>query len=732
MVLRRSRSVLLACTAFLALGINTAVFAQQAGPAAAAVTGSADQKDTTLQKIVVKSARSTVQAGSMSDSPLAVQTTRATLEKKQVDDLNDFGNTVDPSVSYNNASKSVNIRGLEADRVLTTTDGVPLPYFVDSIYNFGGGGDTYDFNSLSSLDVLHSADSSRAGSGALGGALVLHTYEPEDLIAPGKTYGGMVKLGFDGSDHSITTSGAIAKKIDNTSVMFQSSYKYGHETETNGDVGGIGVKRTIADPKDYNQRNLLFKIRQELEGGHTIGVTAEHFGYNSGKDYDSYSLHGTTYSDYNYKQDTSRDRISLDYKYEATSADSWIDSAFATLYWQKSAREEGTLAYRATAPKGEYDRLLDSDERDLGYTAWANSEFQTGMLNHKLTFGSDFQFAASSYYLQGVDSCKTTFVAACAFYHTNQNYAPDVNGYKLGAYVEDKISIADSPFSLTPGLRFDWYKQSPQDTAAYPTATPEGQDGSHLSPKLRAAWQAADDVELYAQFVTAYKAPSAYQLYVDYDNSPMYRSIGNPDLKAETSWGFEGGANLGDDDFGGHISAYSTRYKNFIDTSAFLPTPGYSFGTAQFINIDNVRISGLQVDGHKKFNNGINLHGSVFYARGTNLETDQLLASVPPVKAILGIGYEKEDWGTDLSLVTAGAVSDKSAASAKPPGYGILNLTGWWQPEKLKGMTLQAGVYNLTNKTYYDALEVKNLTTSMTELYSESGRYIKVAISQKF
>jgi hemoglobin/transferrin/lactoferrin receptor protein len=615
MLVRRSRTVLLACTAFMALGMHTASFAQQASTADA----DAKKDDTTLQKIVVKSARSGAQQGSISDSPLAVHTTRAALEKKQVDGLKDLGNTIDPSVTYNTGSKSVNIRGLEADRVLTTTDGVPLPYFFDSVYNYGGGVDTYDFTSLSSVDVLHSADSSRAGSGALGGALLLHTLEPEDLIPDGKTFGGFVKLGFDGSDRSYQGSAAVAKKIENTSIMFQSSYKYGHETETNGNVGGVGVNRTIADPKDYNQRNFLFKIRQELEGGHTIGLTAEHFGNNANKDYMSYSGLGTTYSDYNYKQDTSRDRISLDYKYEAPSADSWIDSAFANLYWQKSERQEGILATRLTTPKGEYDRLMDSDERDLGYTAWANSNFQTGILNHKLTFGSDFQFAESSYYLEGVDSCTTPPVGSCAYFHTNQNYAPDVNSSKFGVYAEDKISVGNSAFSLTPGLRFDYYKQSPQDTDSFKGTMPDGQSGNHVSPKLRAAWQATPDVELYAQFVTAFKAPNAYQLYVDYDNTPLYRSIGNPDLKPETSWGFEGGANLGDDDFGGHISAYSTRYKNFIDTSDFIATPGYLIGTAEYINIDNVRINGVQIDGHKKFDNGINLHAAAFYARGRTL-----------------------------------------------------------------------------------------------------------------
>lgn len=218
---------------------------------------------------------------------------------------------------------------------------------------------------------------------------------------------------------------------------------------------------------------------------------------------------------------------------------------------------------------------------------------------------------------------------------------------------------------------------------------------------------------------------------MDYDNSPLYRSIGNPDLKPETSWGFDVGANLGNEDFGGRISAFTTRYKNFIDTSDIIRTTGYVLGTYEYINRANVRISGVEIEGHKTFTNGINLHGSMFYARGVDLDTDELLSTVAPLKAIVGVGYERQTWGADVSLMAAAAVSDKSSASTKPAGYGVVNLTGWWEPEQAKGLRLQAGVYNLFDKQYYDALEVKDVANA-NALYSEAGRYFKIAISQKF
>ncbi len=72
------------------------------------------------------------------------------------------------------------------------------------------------------------------------------------------------------------------------------------------------------------------------------------------------------------------------------------------------------------------------------------------------------------------------------------------------------------------------------------------------------------------------------------------------------------------------------------------------------------------------------------------------------------------------------------------PGYGIVDATVWWQPEKigdtdLSGLRVQAGVFNVFNKRYWNAIDVPADTSlAARDYFSEPGRTFKVSITKKF
>ncbi len=731
MVVRHWRSILM---------VSAAVFVFPASLALAQTAGdpTIDGDGTVLKKLVVKGDR--LKPGSVADTPLATETSAETIEDKQITSFEDLGRTVEPGVGFNRTNGSVNIRGLEGARVQTSIDGITIPYLDDGARDADGGIDSFDFATLSAVDIVRGADSSRAGSGALGGAVVLRTLEPEDLIGDGKTWGGVFKFTYDSMDKSWGSSAAVAGRFDNTSVLFQGGYKRGHERDNKGDIDDYSTARTEPNPLDFDQNNVLFKIKQETDSGHTFGFTAERFDRNKDIDLKTTQLPGGNFlpGQNDGIEDTQRDRLSFHYDYEAVDDNTLFDKASAVVYWQRLVRESGTDGFRSLSVIGDYSRLNEFEDRSVGAAGSVEKTYETGALTHLVTLGGDISFSKRNQYSSGEDSCDTVPVPTCNFLHTNQADMPNVDSQKLSVFLQDRISLGDSALSLTPGLRYDWYDHAPKETAAY-TANPNynglpaGQNGDALSPKLLATYEAAENVEVYAQWAMAFRSPTAQELYLDYGAPGSYLRIGNPDLKPETSNGFEVGAKLGDEDFGGRISLFHNRYRNFIDTTFYPdPTFTYPFGITESINRNRVRINGVEVSAHKTFDSGFNIHGAVAYANGKDLDTGAVLNSVAPLKGVIGAGYATESWGTDVTLTAVKSVSDRSTSTFKAPGYGLVDLTAWWEPQQVAGLKVQAGVYNILDKTYYDALNTRNAFSQPAAYYSEPGRTFKVSLTQRF
>ncbi|MES5098810.1 TonB-dependent hemoglobin/transferrin/lactoferrin family receptor [Agrobacterium sp. BA1120] len=755
MTIGRSKSALLVCTAMTLLTANSVAYAQDA---AAQSSGT-----TLLETITVKGKR--VKAGNSAanaaaDTPLASTTTAEDILKKEINGISDLGKT-EPGVDYSQTKPGrpggLFIRGLGGPRIVTLIDGIPVPYFDNfarsgtssPTTSMGDSANSYDFSSLSTVNVVRGADSSRIGAGALGGALVLRTLEPEDLIEDGKDWGGVAKTTYDGEDRGAGGSIAIAKKIENTSVLFQGAYKKGNERDNQGTANILGINRTDANPSDYKQYNVLFKVRQDLEGGHRIGMTAERFNLDNTTDLKT--LQGTAaptpYTPGNYWgfDDTRRDRVSLDYSYEAISTDSIIDSANISAYWQRLQKNVGSYGTRNT-PATAYSRDNEQEERSFGITGDALSAFDVGTFSHQVRFGGAVQISKTEQLLSGVPAGGTI----------NYSDMPNVDGRRVGLYVDDRIGFGQSGFALTPGIRFDWYDYDPKPSAEFSRNTgfgtfglPEGQDGFRLSPKLLATYQLTPEVELFGQWSMSYRPPTISELYIDFSNPTQgYANIGNPNLKPETGNGFEIGANYESKDLSGKLTLFHNVYDNYIDVSRDT-VAGYPNGYWTWHNREKVEISGAEVKARQNFANGFFLHGSIAYAYGKDKKTGEFLRSVAPFKSILGVGYDQEQWGLDLTtILSAGMRKNGSVYDARSnsnydafdaPGYGIFNLTGWWEPEQVKGLRIQAGIYNIFDKTYYNAVALRDLSVGASNtanqpvaFYSEPGRTFKISLTQKF
>ncbi len=75
---------------------------------------------------------------------------------------------------------------------------------------------------------------------------------------------------------------------------------------------------------------------------------------------------------------------------------------------------------------------------------------------------------------------------------------------------------------------------------------------------------------------------------------------------------------------------------------------------------------------------------------------------------------------------------DRVATTFDAPGYGIVDFTGWWTPEEVSGLRVQAGVYNIFDRKYFDAVNVPLARPQARDYYSEPGRTVKATMKYQF
>ncbi len=704
-----------------------------------------------------------VPGGALLSGPTTTRTTRQELDREQIQSLTDLSKRVEAGITFNRQTNSLNIRGLDGARVLTTIDGIRQPFLTDTRVNGRGIGPAFDFDSLSTLDLLRGGSgASTLGGGALGGALAVRTLDPEDLIRNGRSYGALAKTGYDSTDRAWFGSAAAAAKWGNTSALLQGGFRDGHEVDNKGNNKSIGAARTAPNPSDFNQYNFLGKLYHEVDGVHRFGLQGEFF-----KRADRTQVRTSTVSttgnfrpgSYETGEDVERNRVSLSYDYKMPG--SFFDEAHAIAYWQKIRRNDLVNAWRYTSIVGPYARDNENEENAYGLNGHVIKNFQTGALSHRLLIGTELRMSSLEQFSSGVDNCPakpasglfTGSFATCNNLHTNQADQPKVDGKMVGVYLHDEIGMLDNRLRITSGARFDWYEEVPQNTPAYfsggsrPTSLPPSSSDTGWSPRLRleydilknAPW--VKDVTFFAQWAKTFRAPTANELYGRFGGPGTYLRIGNPDLRPEEGNGIDVGLRFGDKQLGGSVTYFYTKYHNFIEQQQIeAPSALYpQGGITSFRNIPRAEIQGVEINGQYAFAQNWLVRGSFAYTRGVNKTDDTFLNSIPPVQGIVAIAYGTDSWGAEVSTKLAGKRDDVAATTGsnqgfRAPGYAIFNASAWWRPmPQIADLELQVGVYNIFDRKYFDAVAVPTgVLAQARDYYSEPGRTVKATLKYQF
>lgn len=720
----------------------------------AAAAGAVDE----LDRIVVTATRT---ERALEDVPSTVTAIdRQEMDRQLVRDLKDLfryepGITVTSSVGRFGLG-NVRIRGLGGNRVRMETDGISVPESF-AIGSFSNANRNFvDLDTLKRVEVVRGPASALYGSDALGGVVAFETKDPSDYLADDGSHVDL-KFGYDGESNGVFGGATAAVGGERWSGLVGIGHHQGQERENMGVVRSEDASRTAPNPQSSDGRSLLGKLVYAPGADQRFRLTVE--GNEDQVDTDVLTSRGAAAAAPGAPQvrtlsllgNDHQTRARVSFAHEIDSMDSGIADALQwQVYRQDSETTQQTSEQRVTVVGGRQtnptrrDREFNFDQRLIGAEAVLHKDFSTGSAAHTLTYGLDL---AHTEFRQKRDGRATNLTTGAV----TSSILPDVfpvrdfpitTTRQAAVYAQDEILLADGAFRLVPGLRVDYYKLDPEVDPIFAQDNPRivvaDLSETSVSPKLGMVWHFNGDWSLFGGYQHGFRAPPYSDVNIGFTNLLFgYTAIANPDLKPETSDGVELGIRFSGDALYLEMSGYYNRYEDFIESQRLVGINEQGLMVFQSQNVAEAEIygadarAGMDLGALSEAMTGWSLRGSASWSKGKDRNTHAPLSSIDPLRATLGVGYERDAWGLELVGRFAGRHDEVATAGEfETPGYGVLDLLGHWA--FAPGAEVDFGLFNLTDRKYWDAGDVPGgvpATSTVLDRYTSPGRNVGVSMS---
>lgn len=651
-------------------------------------------------------------------------------------------------------SSSIAIRGISGNRVATEIDGVPVAEQFN-VGSYSNSGRNYvDPELIKQVEILRGPASSTYGSDAIGGVVSFVTKKPNDLLS--QTTSDVyvaAKTGYYSIDNSQLISLNTAFGNDTSSALISASYRNGNELDSNSDS-------TIAsDEQDNEAKSLLAKYFYVISDNQELSFTYDFFKREAQTDVLSilglgrFSSTTALIGD----DETTRENFVINYDF-VLDAD-WLEGGIIRLYDQSTETaqltdERRTETNRRTGITGNfsYDRdfFYQQDIKGVRLNFYTNAFASSA--NHHIGYGLEYSTTETKELRNGVKTDLATGVA------TNSILSevfpvrdfPITKVKELGIYLNDEITISGTNLTVIPALRYDKYELSPQVDSIYLADNPEQTVVSitedSISPKLGVVYQVNENAKVYAQYVKGFRAPPFEDANIGLD-IPLFkmRAIPNPDLKSETTDGYEIGYNFTSEHHKVELVGFYNDYDDFIQTKVnlgFDPVVGRIIFQSQ--NIANAKIYGAEVN-YNYHNQGLftasdkyNTYASVFWSKGENRDTDKPINEIEPNHALLGVEWLTSDESISVAL-HANLVAGKSDIDdAEDPELKLATTAGYVTFDVIANfhinqqLTIAGAINNLTDKQYWLWSDVNGVSATDPLLATMAAPGINASLQLKY
>lgn len=647
-----------------------------------------------------------------------------------------------------------NIRGLESNRVAIDIDGIPLPNATGRSYvgraglnTFGIGRDYIDPYLYGRVRIESGATSVERANNALGGTVSFQPKSADDYLSPTQFHYFSYQSDYDSANRSWHNGITAAAGDEVLRGILVISRRDGQQTGNNSSV-------IAAYPENWYSNSILMSGIWRPNDEHMFTGTVDYYNKTNKNQSDTWNTSGSaTIGTSNQISDSNRASISLKDTWIPTN-NTVIDSADTRIYYQKSKANDKT------------DMLRNSTVIDTIYSDYSVKTYglETQILktldNHKITWGLNVQQSQTERPFRQEPARNTP--------DTIMQPEADSQTIILGGFIQDNIALAINGhnFSVVPGMRMQYKESRPQNLAGLtststiinPTDVDKlyGKKNTNTQglPSLSFLYDLTPNFTIYLQYKRGAQFPNASQLYgswnlgSNYAGRGQYALIGNPSLKTETSnnieWGMKGeltdGVTLNTALFYSSYKKFiaNTRYTRRANPEKFVNVPRNIYTIYQAENRDSAFIYGGELSTKINYGtwfsavNGLSTTFAIGYNKGqskSNYSGDKYvdLDSIAPMKAVFAVAWDDPEHRYGMAITstfqkgkqatatnrqtysnTGSAITDSTIEYMKVPGYGLIDWTGYWQVAS--HVKLNGGVYNVTNRKYWDYLNSRQLT----------------------
>ncbi|MHA2849694.1 TonB-dependent hemoglobin/transferrin/lactoferrin family receptor [Vibrio harveyi] len=676
--------------------------------------GAQAEEHSTFNEVVVTATRTNSQIEDTAASVSVV--TDQDIEDGMITGLDDlFKYTPGVTVETNarQGVQSINIRGIEGNRIKVLVDGIAQGNQFDSGNNFINSSRVeVDTDLVKAVEIVKGAASSLHGSDAIGGIVAFETKDPSDFLK-GRDFGGHAKFNYSSEDNTFSESVALANKTGDLESLVAYTRRDGSELDNFGD---------LADA-DTSANNLLVKLQYQLNEAHRLEFSGNYI-RNEGDGIQSYD----GYTDGRSEDTTEQYQVGIKHIWDAQA------SIADTLTWQLDylSKDETGITHRV---KG-----LNNQRKDYTYS---DEGFQFDMqLDKYLTLGNTEHYIVygASYLDKDIKNINKEFNSA----GTDKEifYIPSASERRYGVFLQDEITVGN--FIITPGVRYDSFETDPGNASDNPSGNPDNEykkfSDSAFTARLGTIYKLNEQHRLFAQISQGFRAPDFQELYYSFGN-PMHGYINkpNPDLKAEESISYEFGWRHNNDISSSEVAVFYSDYDNFIErqqvSGSFIP--GIDPAVYQYVNIGKATIKGIEFSNQLSWDKFMPVKGfssrvAAAYTEGEDGNNDPL-NSVNPWNLVAGFNYDSEqNWGSSLTVnyTASKDSSDINGDDILPISSAtVVDVTAYYKP--IKDLTLRAGVFNVADEEYYSWNDVSGMKTENKDL-TQAGRNWAITAKYEF